>query len=727
MSCGQTAGVPPDRGRRLVPLAVGCLGFSAVFTQLVLMREMLAAFCGNEMVLGILLGNWLLLTGLGSFLGRTTARLKKPLAVLIVAQVLIAVLPPAQVLALRTLRDVAFTRGAMVGTVETAAASFLLLLPYCLVSGYLLTLACSVLSGTDERAIGRVYLADSVGSIIGGALFSFVLVQRLDHFALLYVPAMLNLPLAALAAWRWGWRWLGGVALAALAGLIAVILSMDLDGLTTQLQYPSQKVIFRGNSPYGRLVVTESAGQVNFIENGLPVISTGNVQQVEETVHYAMAQRPESERVLLIGGGISGTAREILKYRVKEVIYVEMDPLVIKLGLGQKFLPGSRDEPRISILNTDGRLYVRSPGRAFDVIILDTPEPASAQANRFYTAEFFASVKQRLGADGVLSLAIGQFDGHVSPELARMLASVYETLKKTFAHVRLIPGGRVFFLASNGPLVEDIAVRIEGAGVETKLVNRHYLSAMLTPDRQAAVDSAASQPAAINRDFSPILYFYHLRYWAGQFQTPWILPVAAAAVALAAYLVRVRAVPFAILASGFAASSLEIVLLLGFQVLCGSVYYQLGVIVTAFMAGLAVGAAAANRSTVRLPLRRLAGLAVTIAIFACLIPSILFIIESMGGLDRLGVTGQVISQAAVALLAFVLAGMVGTQFALAGRTVSAGGALAASRLYTADFVGACVGAFVASAVLIPLVGMTATCLLVGGLNAAAAIVLRIWA
>lgn len=724
MSCVPTAAVPQDRGRNLVPLAVGCLGFSAVFTQLVLMREMLAAFCGNEMVLGILLGNWLLLTGLGSFLGRTSERLKNPLALLIAAQMLIAVLPPAEVLALRTLRDVVFTRGAMVGTVQTTAASFLLLLPYCLVSGYMLTLACSVLSGGDGRAIGRVYLSDSVGSILGGALFSFVLVQRLDHFVLLYVPAMLNLPLAILMAWRWGQKWLVGVALVALAGLIGMIHSVDLDALTTGLQYPFQKILFRGNSPYGRLVVTESAGQVNFIENGLPIVSTGNVQEVEETVHYAMAQRPQAGRVLLIGGGVSGTAREILKYGVKEVIYVEQDPLVIKQG--QRFLPDSLDDPRILSLNTDGRLYVRTLGRPFDVIILDTPEPATAQANRFYTAEFFASVKRRLGAEGVLSLAMGQFDGHVSPELARMLASVYETLKKSFTHVRLIPGGRVFFLASDGPLYEDIAVRIEAAGVETKLVNRHYLDAMLTPDRLAAVASAALQPAATNRDFSPILYFYHLRYWTSQFQTPWALPLAVAAVALAAYLVRVRAVPFAIFASGLAGSSLEIVLLLGFQVLCGSVYYQLGVIVTAFMAGLAVGAAASNRATVSLPLRRVAGLAVTIAILACLIPFILFIIKALGGLNRSGLLGWVISQAGVALLAFVLAGMVGAQFSLAGRTMAAGGAgLAASRLYTADFIGACVGAFVASAVLIPLLGIMATCLLVGVLNAAAAIVLRI--
>ena len=52
--------------------------------------------------------------------------------------------------------------------------------------------------GTPSQAAGRVYVADSLGSVAGGALFSFVLVRFLDHIALLAVPALLNL---AAAAW----------------------------------------------------------------------------------------------------------------------------------------------------------------------------------------------------------------------------------------------------------------------------------------------------------------------------------------------------------------------------------------------------------------------------------------------------------------------------------------------------------------------------------------------
>ena len=75
-------------------------------------------------------------------------------------------------------------------------------------------------------------------------------------------------------------------------------------------------MIYHGLSPYGSLVVTKSGGQLNFIENGAPLFSTENAEKVEETVHYAMAQRPHAVNVLLVSGGVSGTLQELLKYPV---------------------------------------------------------------------------------------------------------------------------------------------------------------------------------------------------------------------------------------------------------------------------------------------------------------------------------------------------------------------------------------------------------------------------
>jgi spermidine synthase len=697
--------------RALVLLAVGALGLSCVMTQLALMREFLAAFSGNELVLGLVLGNWLLLMGLGAWLGRTSDKLQNPLVVLIVAQILVALLPLAQVFLLRSLRNVLFLRGAAVGVNETVLSALLLLLPYCLLAGFALTLACSLLARHEGAAgIGHVYIADSIGSIAGGVLFSFVLVRFLDHAAILVYPALFNLLVAAAMAFCAGRQSLVAIAGALALAVMAAALLLDLDALSTALQYRPRHIVARANSPYGKLLVTESDGQFDFIENGLPLTSTRDDQHVEETVHYAMAQRPEARTVLLVGGGISGTARELLKYKVSRVDYVELDPLILEFG--RKFLPQSLAGGRINVINTDGRLFVRQTAEKYDVVIVDVPDPSTAQLNRFFTVEFLAEIKRALSSNGVVSFSLGHYENYVSPELARLLASAGRSVKQSFAHALVIPGGRVFFLASDGPLFEDIAARIARLGLKTKLMNRHYLDAMLSADRMSDMRHALAQPAALNQDFNPMLYFYHLRHWMSQFNIGFGAVQVLLLVLLGSYLVRLRGTAFVLFASGFAATTLEIVLLLAFQVLCGSVYHQLGIIITLFMTGLASGAAMTNSTAPTA--RHLVLLALAIAAFAILLAFLLPLLNRLGDTTA----SLLLIKAAIALLALILATLVGMQFPLANRLDFDGSVAAASRLYTADFIGAFLGASLAGALLIPLIGVAGVCLLTAALNLA---------
>jgi spermidine synthase len=235
---------------------------------------------------------------------------------------------------------------------------------------------------------------------------------------------------------------------------------------------------------------------------------------------------------------------------------------------------------------------------------------------------------------------------------------------------------------------------------------------MLTPDRLADVQRALAQPAELNRDWSPVLYYYHLLHWVSQFRVRFSLLQGVLVAVLAVYLLRLRAVPFAIFVSGFAASALEVVLLLGFQILYGSVYQQLGVIITAFMAGLAAGAWIAGRLSSATSRRVLARLAFGIAALAAVLP---FALRGMGDVGSTA-PAMVMVQAMIVMLTFFLAVLVGMEFPVAARVQFEGGARTASRLYTADFVGAFLGALLASTLLIPVLGVTTVCLLTAGLN-----------
>jgi predicted membrane-bound spermidine synthase len=235
-----------------------------------------------------------------------------------------------------------------------------------------------------------------------------------------------------------------------------------------------------------------------------------------------------------------------------------------------------------------------------------------------------------------------------------------------------------------------------------------------------------------------MLYYYHLRHWMSQFTLSFGALQAALLLLLLVYLIRLRGPALALFASGFAGSALEVVLLLAFQVLCGSVYHQVGVIVTVFMAGLAVGAVWANRAPINLEEGRAGGpqhaaaarsesapyqrqarclchLAFAIAALALLLPALLFSLNRLSS----AVPAFVVIQAVIALLTLLLAVLVGAQFPLANCLQFDGTATGASRLYTADFVGASLGALLASTLLIPLIGVTGVCLLTAALNALA--------
>lgn len=163
----------------------------------------MAAFEGNEMVLGVALGLWLLLMGLGASLGRRWSKSPEPTP-LAVASLAVAVLPVLQVFALRTLRNVVFVRGASVGLEATAGASLVVLLPYCLAAGCGLTLGCALLARTaGTGGVGQGYVADSVGGILGALGFSLVLVQWFTPLTALVWPGA--------RTWRWPRR-LAGMA-----------------------------------------------------------------------------------------------------------------------------------------------------------------------------------------------------------------------------------------------------------------------------------------------------------------------------------------------------------------------------------------------------------------------------------------------------------------------------------------------------------------------------------
>ena len=207
-----------------------------------------------------------------------------------------------------------------------------------------------------------------------------------------------------------------------------------------------------------------------------------------------------------------------------------------------------------------------------------------------------------------------------------------------------------------------------------------------------------------NTDLWPVSTFLTWRVWLSKFVDPGgVLGLAAAVLLLAgalAFLWRRRrdtlAAPEALilLAMGFAGMSFEIVLLFVFQSVSGALYWQMGLLMGAFMAGLSIGSGILQAAQVGR--RRFALLVVTALLMAALCAVIAAQLPHAFALRY-----------PLAAFAALLAGaglLVGAAFPLAAGSSPE----QASAFYAADLWGSALGAFTAGAFLAPLVGYAAT-------------------
>ncbi len=403
-----------------------------------------------------------------------------------------------------------------------------------------------------------------------------------------------------------------------------LLATVDLDALAKQWLFTGQELLDYRDTPYGNVTVTRQGDQLNFFENDVLLFSTGDVASNEEAVHFAMAQRPNAARVLLISGGISGMINEITKYPVEHVEYVEINPWLIDMG---RKLAGPEWQGGAQLIVEDARRYVRASGGPYDVVLINVPDPGTAQINRYYTREFFEELKPRLSPKAVVSLSVLPSTEYLGQEGREVSSIIYTTLASAFANVLILPGMRNHFLVSDGPLRSDIANVVDSLAISTAYVNKFYLDDRMTEERGKKIASSLDRAAITNRDFTPAAYYRQVRYWLSYFSfDPWV-PGIACLLLLGALLIKMKRVSFCMFVGGAAGSSIEVVLLLAFQIMYGSLYLATGMIITAFMAGMSIGSLVPWRFVRRKPAAAFVWVQAAVGLFAFLLPVILMFLK----------------------------------------------------------------------------------------------------
>jgi spermidine synthase len=733
------------------------MGLGALLAQIILLRELMKVFSGNELTAGIVLTAWLLWTAVGSALsGAFTDRIQDKPFIFATVQLILSVILLATFLLVRYLRPLlGIPAGEIASLLQMVAGIFVLLIPFGLCSGFLFALGCSLLgeiTSKEARSIGHVYAYEALGAGIGGITFSLLLIHIFNPWQICLITA----GLLALSAFLLSSR-LRPVALVWVGLLIGLLffVGTQLDLTSQGWGWQGYRVVASKDTIYGNITVIADGPQVSFFENGVWAFTYPDPQTAEEAIHFALLEHPQPRDLLLIGGGIGGLISEALKHpTLRHVDYVELDPSLVSMG--RAYLPPqatlSLADPRVEIIPIDGRRFVQRGTKRYDVVILHLPDPTTAQLNRCYTREFFAEVSAILHEGGIFYLSVQSSENVIGQTLTQFLSSLYWTMREVFPEVVVLPGPSARFLGARakGTLTSDPAILVQQArlrNLRVDYVRDYYLFSNLSAERVRYLQFLLEQGKGvlINRDLRPICYFYDICLWSAQYspflkdlflhlqglRVEWIFLLIAAITLILLWKGRRSPSPpllWAVVVTGFSQITLEIIIILTFQIIYGYLYYTIGMIITAYMIGLALGSwliTAVIRRITR-PLRLLLMIQAALALYAlgCL-PLILGLHQ--GALPS-SLAGAM--EGAFPFLTLVAGFLGGIHFPLANK-VYLGQRKEIGRIggliYGVDLAGSAAGALIISVILVPIMGISQGISLIVVMNLSAILCLGIMA
>jgi len=198
-----------------------------------------------------------------------------------------------------------------------------------------------------------------------------------------------------------------------------------------------KKLLYSHQSKYQKIEVIENEhfGRVLFLDGLVQTSERDEFYYHEMLVHPAFITHPSPQNTLIIGGGDGGGLKEVLRYPVKKVLLVEIDPEVVEVS--KKYfpwlLPALEDE-RVTIKIADGNEVIQKIDMRFDVVVVDSSDPIGPSSS-LHELSFFKKIKNCLNPEGIVVAQVGSPFYHLN-----RMGEMKESLQKIFKIVRLYQG-----------------------------------------------------------------------------------------------------------------------------------------------------------------------------------------------------------------------------------------------------------------------------------------------
>ncbi len=208
------------------------------------------------------------------------------------------------------------------------------------------------------------------------------------------------------------------------------------------------KVILEEFSPYQKITICESKryGKALLLDNCWMTAEKSEKCYHECLIHPALCSSNKIEKILIIGGGDGGSARECLKYKeVKSIDLVEIDSRVIEIS--KKYLPSiggnAWSDSRLNLQIKNGINWVKNTkNSSYDVVIIDGADPIGPSKG-LYTNSFLKNCKRILKPGGIFvtqSESPESFE-HIHINIIKVIREVFDHADPMYGSVSIYPSG----------------------------------------------------------------------------------------------------------------------------------------------------------------------------------------------------------------------------------------------------------------------------------------------
>lgn len=406
----------------------------------------------------------------------------------------------------------------------TLASHMAVTLVFMLIPATLLGISFPIIGGLAAAkstqvggAVGKIYGANTIGCVVGSIIAGLLLIPQVGSYNAFQIIVCLSVATAMLALWKsTAPRKVAiGMTVAALIPTILFVATRSpYEARLASTETP--RLVRFAEDPTSTIMVFKHPDHVQLVINGQPYANTilNGKRYMRLLGHLPVLLHNKPEQALNICFGTGTTSGSIISHpEVKHLDVVDLSKEVLaSADLFEESNYGVAKRGNVSMHVNDGRNFLLTTNKKYDVVTFEPPPPLEAGVVNLYSREFYQLVKQHLNAGGIVCQWVP-----MDQESGVLWKQMVQTAWQVFPYISLweTNDGQALLIASEQPLklsYKELDARIKsdpkvhasleevGLGDATNLLSTYLFSQDKFPQLLSGVETIT--------DDRPHLEFY---------------------------------------------------------------------------------------------------------------------------------------------------------------------------------------------------------------------------